>query len=135
MGGRADVRFSIDASGELYLYSKGDGSDSKGGRRDGVSSNGRWTGRAKIMAVFRFLSLVSAMFGRAARRARRPGWQPRHIVLMGMSDMLMLTAFYVDNGPHLPVWDRLPSVAYWLLPSIVGVPIIVRAVQRRLTTG
>lgn len=25
MGGRADVRFSIDANGELYLYSKGDG--------------------------------------------------------------------------------------------------------------
>jgi hypothetical protein len=25
MKGRADVRFSIDASGELYLYSKGDG--------------------------------------------------------------------------------------------------------------
>lgn len=25
MGGRADVRFSIDARGELYLYSKGDG--------------------------------------------------------------------------------------------------------------
>src|SRR5207244_9046662 len=24
-GGRADVRFSIDAAGELYLYSKGDG--------------------------------------------------------------------------------------------------------------
>lgn len=24
-GGRADVRFSIDANGELYLYSKGDG--------------------------------------------------------------------------------------------------------------
>jgi len=24
-GGRADVRFSIDAKGELYLYSKGDG--------------------------------------------------------------------------------------------------------------
>ena len=24
-GGRADVRFSVDAGGELYLYSKGDG--------------------------------------------------------------------------------------------------------------
>jgi hypothetical protein len=24
-GGRADVRFAIDAAGELYLYSKGDG--------------------------------------------------------------------------------------------------------------
>ena len=25
MNGRSDVRFSIDADGELYLYSKGDG--------------------------------------------------------------------------------------------------------------
>jgi hypothetical protein len=25
MGGRADLRFSIDARRELYLYSKGDG--------------------------------------------------------------------------------------------------------------
>jgi hypothetical protein len=25
MGGRSDVRFAIDAAGELYLYSKGDG--------------------------------------------------------------------------------------------------------------
>jgi hypothetical protein len=24
-GGRSDVRFAIDAAGELYLYSKGDG--------------------------------------------------------------------------------------------------------------
>jgi hypothetical protein len=87
------------------------------------------------LAVLGFLSLVSATLGRAARRAGRPGWQPRHIVLMGTSYVLMLTAFYVDNGPHLPLWDRLPSVAYWLLPSVVGVPIIAKAVQRRLTSG
>ena len=42
----------------------------------------------------------------------------------------MLTAFYVDNGPHLPLWDRLPTLAFWLLPSAIGAPIIGRAVIR-----
>jgi len=42
----------------------------------------------------------------------------------------MLTAFYVDNGPHLPLWDRLPTLAFWLLPSAIGAPIITRAVIR-----
>jgi hypothetical protein len=42
----------------------------------------------------------------------------------------MLTAFYVDNGPHLPLWDRLPVIAFWLLPSVIGAPIIIRAIIR-----
>lgn len=42
----------------------------------------------------------------------------------------MLTAFYVDNGPHLPLWDRLPDLAFWLLPSAIGAPVIVRAILR-----
>jgi hypothetical protein len=42
----------------------------------------------------------------------------------------MLTAFYVDNGRQLPLWDRLPTVAYWLLPLAVGAPLIWRAVRR-----
>jgi hypothetical protein len=47
---------------------------------------------------------------------------------MGTAYVAMLTAFYVDNGPHLPLWDRLPTVAFWLLPSAIGAPIIARAV-------
>jgi len=43
---------------------------------------------------------------------------------------VLLTAFYVDNGPHLPVWDRLPAIAYWTLPSLVGLPLVIRAVRR-----
>lgn len=42
----------------------------------------------------------------------------------------LLTGFYVDNGPFLPLWNRLPHVTYWLLPSIVGVPLIWTALQR-----
>jgi hypothetical protein len=34
----------------------------------------------------------------------------------------MLTAFYVDNGPHLPLWDHLPAPAFWLLPSLIEAP-------------
>jgi hypothetical protein len=42
----------------------------------------------------------------------------------------MLTAFYVDNGPHLPLWDRLPTLAFWLLPAAIAAPVITRAILR-----
>ena len=49
---------------------------------------------------------------------------------MGIAYVAMLSAFYVDNGPHLPLWNRLPTLAFWLLPSAIGAPIITRAVIR-----
>ena len=60
-----------------------------------------------------------------------------HIIGMGTAYVAMLTAFYVDNGPHLPLWDRLPVLAFWLLPSAIGAPIIARAVirARHVTSG
>jgi hypothetical protein len=69
--------------------------------------------------------------GYLARRRRRPGWLRIHIPAMGGSYIALFTGFYVDNGPHLPVWDRLPGLSYWLLPSLVGVPLILRAMARR----
>jgi hypothetical protein len=44
---------------------------------------------------------------------------------MGTSYILMLTAFYVDNGPNLPLWRELPDLAFWVLPSAVGAPLIL----------
>jgi hypothetical protein len=49
---------------------------------------------------------------------------------MGLSYVLMLTAFYVDNGKNLPVWRDLPYLAYWVLPGAVGIPLIVNALTR-----
>jgi hypothetical protein len=49
---------------------------------------------------------------------------------MGIAYVAMLTAFYVDNGPHLPLWDRLPTLTFWFLPTAIGAPIITRAVIR-----
>jgi hypothetical protein len=47
---------------------------------------------------------------------------------MGMSFILLLTAFYLDNGRNLPVWKDMPSYAYWLLPNAVGIPLIIYAI-------
>jgi hypothetical protein len=61
------------------------------------------------------------------------GGLPIHISGMGLSYILMLIAFYMDNGKELPVWKDLPSVTYWLVPGGVGVPLIVRALLRYRT--
>src|SRR5262249_313668 len=46
---------------------------------------------------------------------------------VGLSYILLLTAFYVDNGKNLLLWNRLLQIAFWLLPGAVGIQFIVRA--------
>jgi uncharacterized membrane protein len=75
-------------------------------------------------------SMAAAWFGRAAMRRRWPGFARLHITGMGVSYVVLLTAFYVDNGKNLPVWRALPQIAFWVLPSVVGAPIIVWALLR-----
>ena len=75
------------------------------------------------------VAFTAATIGYQHRRRHRPG-DTGHIAGMGVAYIAMLTAFYVDNGPHLPLWDRLPPLAFWLLPAAVGVPITARAVLR-----
>ena len=73
------------------------------------------------------LSFAAASFGRLAHRRRWHHWVRLHIAGMGSSYILLLTAFYVDNGKNLPLWKELPTIAYWVLPSAVGIPLIVYA--------
>jgi hypothetical protein len=80
-----------------------------------------------ILGAFSFLSAFS---GREARRRRVRGWERLHIAGMGSSYVLMLIAFYVDNGRQLPPLNQLPHWTYWALPTLVGVPIIIRAMLR-----
>jgi hypothetical protein len=93
----------------------------------------RWPQDAYLL-VLGTVSLAAATFGRTARRRRwrwhRWRWIGLHLTGMSASYVLLLTAFYVDNGKNLPVWQRLPHLAYWLLPSAVGLPLVVRALVR-----
>ena len=98
-------------------------------------------GTASVLAVVRWaedrtlfalalVALAAAWFGRWARRQSWPGWVRAHLVAMGLSYITMLTAFYVDNGPNLPVWRSLAPILYWTGPALVGLPIMFVALLR-----
>ena len=89
----------------------------------------RWPSNNHL-AVLGAFSIATATIGRRAHRFGRSGWQRVHIPCMGLSYVLMLTVFYVDNGPHLPLWNRLPDWAFWFLPALVGIPLIGLALRR-----
>jgi len=89
----------------------------------------RWT-EDRHLFVLGACSFVVASVGYAARKLRWNGWKSFHVLGMGASYVVLLTAFYVDNGPHLPLWDRLPAIAYWTLPAVVGTPLLVRGLRR-----
>jgi uncharacterized membrane protein len=76
------------------------------------------------------LALMAAHWARGAARRCEPGWAGRHIAGMGSSYVLLLTAFYVDNGKSLPLWKELPEWAFWVLPSAIGAPIIIYTLLR-----
>lgn len=73
------------------------------------------------------LAFGAAYFGRRARRKLLNNWAALHITGMGSSYILLMTAFYVDNGKSLPLWKDLPPIAYWIMPAAIGIPLTVRA--------
>ena len=81
------------------------------------------------------LGLVAAGLAVAGYAARHRPTPVAHLLGMGTSYVVMLTAFYVDNGPRLPLWRLLPPVAFWILPSLVALPLLVRAVRRHGRVG
>jgi hypothetical protein len=76
------------------------------------------------------LAFAAAVFGRTARRHRWRNWARLHIIGMSSSYVLLLTAFYVDNGKQLPLWRDLPVWCYWSIPALVAAPVIARALLR-----
>ena len=80
--------------------------------------------------ILGLLSFVAATIGRTARRKLLPSWPRIHMTGMGTSYILMITAFYVDNGSNLPLWRELPPLAFWILPTLIGAPILINALLR-----
>lgn len=89
----------------------------------------RWPANTHLF-VLGILSFGAGAIGRIARRRLWRRWLQWHVAGMAISYILLLTAFYVDNGPHLPVWRSLPRLAHWLLPGIVGVPVLIWVLKR-----
>ena len=89
----------------------------------------RWHEDAHLFTIA-VIAFGPGLYGYQARRRHRPGWPTHHGIGMGGSYIALLTGFYVDNGPFLPLWNQLPHWTYWLLPSLVGIPLIRRALHR-----
>lgn len=76
------------------------------------------------------VSFVCAFLGRMALRRKWQKWSVYHITGMGVSYIFLLIAFYVDNGRFLPLWKDLNPIIYWLLPLLIGIPILISTLLR-----
>jgi hypothetical protein len=94
-----------------------------------VLSAMRWT-ENRVLFATGAAAYASALCGRTALRRKWRDWGRLHITGMGSSYVLMLIAFYVDNGKQLPLWEDLPHFTYWLVPLVVGLPLIAWALLR-----
>ncbi|MCS7484764.1 DUF2306 domain-containing protein [Umezawaea endophytica] len=89
----------------------------------------RWPANTHLL-VIGTIAFAAGAIGLWARRRGRRNWPRVHGTFMGVSYIGLLTGFYVDNGPNLPLWRELPPASFWVLPTIIGVPVLVLALRR-----
>ena len=80
-----------------------------------------------------------ALVGSTARRFRQTAWVRRvlgaqwvivHIVGMIGSYVVLWTAFYVDNAHLIPLLNQLPTLTFWVLPSLISLPFLAVSLSR-----
>jgi len=89
----------------------------------------RWPHNNHLL-VLGILSFFAAVYGRRLAQNPKPGWTQLHTICMGSSYILLLTAFYVDNGKNLPFWRQFSQLFFWLFPAVIGIPVIIYALLR-----
>ena len=79
------------------------------------------------LGVIAGATLAAVLAGRELRRRRPPAWLPLHISLMCGSYISLTTAVLVVNL-------GFGSVLAWVLPTVVGTPLIARRAYRAAVT-
>jgi hypothetical protein len=88
----------------------------------------RWPYNVHLLAVGT-LTFGLTFIGRKLAKVKASGWTPLHTICMGLSYVLLLTGFYVDNGKNLTFWRMFPMWFFYVFPSLVGIPIIIRVLR------
>jgi hypothetical protein len=98
----------------------------------------RWSADAYLFGLA-VLGYSLALGGYSARRFRQSPWL-QHLLgewwmiahLSGMigSYVVLLTAFYVDNAHLFPGVNRLPTLTFWVAPTLIAIPFLVRSIKR-----
>ncbi len=71
-------------------------------------------------------SYALALLGYLAAKKRWKNWIGTHIGGMLGSYIGIVTATIVVNVPNIPMLNELPALLFWLLPTIIGTPFIIR---------
>ncbi|MGH9891848.1 MAG: DUF2306 domain-containing protein, partial [bacterium] len=80
-------------------------------------------------------SYAFALSGYLAAKIRWEGWLSTHISGQGGSYIAMTTALLVVNWEYLTGVSGIRSPIAWALPTLIGSPLIGRAVSRRVING
>jgi uncharacterized membrane protein len=88
----------------------------------------RWPHNIHLLGIGA-LAVTFTFTGYRFVKNRKKNWAPFHTICMGLSYIFLLTGFYVDNGKNLPFWDQFPTWFFWIFPTLIGVPIIVWALN------
>lgn len=98
-----------------------------------VLSIRRWPNNNHLLLIG-IVTTALVVFGRKFAKTKTNNWTRLHTICMGASFILLMTGFYVDNGHHLPFWNRFPQWFFWIFPAIIGVPILLYVLKtHRLT--
>src|SRR6516165_738099 len=91
------------------------------------------------LLVLATLGYGMALSGYAARRFRQESimrctvgkqWVVVHISGMIGSYVVLWTAFYVDNAHLIPGLKELPTLTFWVLPTLIALPFLVVSLSR-----
>ncbi|MET0785230.1 MAG: DUF2306 domain-containing protein [Paenisporosarcina sp.] len=75
-------------------------------------------------------SYTLALLGYLAAKKRWTKWLRSHISGMLGSYIGIVTATLVVNVRHIPILNELPPLLFWLLPTIIGTPIIFKVAKK-----
>ena len=82
------------------------------------------------LALVGAFSYSFALRGYLAAKRRRPGWLAAHVAGQGGSYIAMTTALLVVNTQGVGESGGIGAVAPWLLPTLVGTPLIAYTVSQ-----
>jgi hypothetical protein len=98
----------------------------------------RWSADAYLFGLA-VLGYSLALGGYSARRFRQSPWLQHllgewwviaHLSGMIASYVVLWTAFYVDNAHLIPGLNRLPTLTFWVAPTLIAAPFLVHSIKR-----
>lgn len=84
-----------------------------------------WEESAYLFYIALF-SFSFALLGYLSVKRKKRNWLSQHIAGMLGSYIGIVTATLVVNSPRISLLNEVPVLTIWLLPTVIGTPLIIR---------